>query len=94
VSSEHPTDAEPSEYVVTFERIGRHGGNGGPAPDPLIRAYGGRRLADDIATYARRFLDSPAFDVVINDDGRGWIFAGVRTAGTFTIATGPRKDTA
>ncbi|MBC9730713.1 hypothetical protein [Streptomyces sp. TRM68367] len=90
------TDPQSLEYVVTFGRIGRHGGGTPdgprpPAPAPLVRIYGGERLARDIATYARRFLGSPSFEVVLDGEaGNGAIYAGFRTAGTFTIDTRPR----
>lgn len=76
-----------SAHIVTFDRIGRHGGrDGSPAPAPITRDLGGDQLADSIAMYARRFLASPDFEVVLDEDqGTGLILAGVRTAGTFTV---------
>ncbi|WP_328860920.1 hypothetical protein [Streptomyces sp. NBC_00306] len=77
-------------HRVTFDRIGRHGGRGGPAPAPITRALSGDQLADSIALYARRYLASPAFEVVLDTQaGRGHIFAGCRTAGTFTVEALP-----
>lgn len=77
-----------SECIVTFDRIGRHGGrDGSPAPAPITRDLDGDQLADSIAMYARRFLASPDFEVVLDEEkGKGLILAGVRTAGTFTVA--------
>ena len=76
---------------MTFDRIGQHGGRSNfapPPPAPIVRSFGGEKLADSIAMYARRFLGSASFEVVIDEGtGKGWIFAGMRTAGTFTVTT-------
>jgi hypothetical protein len=87
--AEHPAAPGDVEHVATFERIGRAGGHGGPAPAPLIRSYGGEPFARDIATYARQYLGSPSYEVVIEDDGRGGIYANGRTIGLFTVTTRP-----
>jgi hypothetical protein len=79
------------DYVVTFERIGRHGGRDGSAPPaPLIRPHGGEQLAQDIHAYARPFIASRHYEVVMPDGGgEGAIIAGFHTAGTFTLTTRP-----
>jgi hypothetical protein len=77
-----------ADVRVTFDRIGRHGGrSGSPAPAPIIRSgMNSDQLVDSIALYARQFLGSPTFEVVLDTDtGKGVIFAGMRTAGTFTV---------
>ncbi|MGW4919736.1 hypothetical protein ACWEPO_25975 [Streptomyces albidoflavus] len=87
MSSIIPQASGSLQYRVTFDRIGRHGGqNGSPAPQPIVRSCDGDTLADNIAAYARRFLGSPFFEVVIDSEfDKGAIYAGMRPAGTFTI---------
>ncbi|MFE9844694.1 hypothetical protein [Streptomyces goshikiensis] len=84
--------ADAPVYRITFDRIGRHGGrSGAPAPAPIERALTGDALADSIALYARQFLGSPSFEVVVDLESRnGFIFAGFRTVGSFSIAEVPR----
>lgn len=76
------------EYTVTFERIGRRGGaNGSAPPAPLTaKARDGEDLLDQILRYSRPFLGS--LDVGVTSDSeltRGFIDAGGRNAGNFTI---------
>ncbi|MET9517491.1 hypothetical protein [Streptomyces sp. NPDC002994] len=74
-------------YRVTFDRIGRHGGQGGSsAPEPIVRSMGGDQLADSIALYARRYIASPSFEVLLDMEAMaGQIVAGFRNAGTFKV---------
>ncbi|THA56141.1 hypothetical protein [Streptomyces sp. A1136] len=76
-----------ADLRITFNRIGRHGGQSGqPAPAPIERALTGEALANSIALYARRFLASTSFEVLLDSEaGRGQILAGFRDAGTFTV---------
>ncbi|WP_344491832.1 hypothetical protein [Streptomyces enissocaesilis] len=49
---------------------------------------GGDKLADSIALYARRFIASPSFEVLLDMEAMsGQIVAGFRSAGTFTVET-------
>ncbi|MFB7739587.1 hypothetical protein ACFC08_35610 [Streptomyces sp. NPDC056112] len=75
------------EYRVTFDRIGRRGGrDGSAAPEPIVRSFGGDQLADSIALYARPFIASRAFEVVVDmEKMNGFIVAGFHNAGSFTI---------
>lgn len=75
-------------YLVTFERVGRHGGrNGSTPPAPVtITANGSYEAAEAVVKAARPYLASRGVEAVVDlDEGRGEIHAGFRIAGTFTI---------
>lgn len=81
-----------TRYLITFERVGRHGGRDGSAPPaPLtVDAADGEHLVDKVLAYARPFLGSRGVDVVIDlDEGRGFLLAGFHTAGEFTVQEEP-----
>lgn len=75
-------------YKVIYERVGRRGGrDGSPPPAPFnVWTTSADSLAEHIAKDARRYLLSGESEVVVDlENMRGHIFAGFRTAGTFTI---------
>lgn len=86
-----PTPNSALAYKVSFTRIGRH-----HDVAPLVaEADGPNHLSKMIFDYARPKLGSRDITVVLEEDmGSGWIFAGIRTASTFTIEAveipGPR----
>lgn len=79
-----PTPPAPTTYVVTFERIGRT-----TAPPPLtVTARDADELAGHVWRYARKYTVSRQIDVDVDTlTGRGWVYAGMRTAGSFTFTT-------
>ncbi|MGW7085055.1 hypothetical protein ACWGH2_16405 [Streptomyces sp. NPDC054871] len=77
-----------TQYRVTYDRVGRHGGrNGSPAPAPLtVWAVTADGLAEHIAKDVRPYLLSSGAEVVVDLEAMaGRIFAGCRSAGTFAI---------
>jgi hypothetical protein len=73
------------KYVVTFDRIGRN-----HVVQPLVVESANRLSRDDIEAhidrYARKFLASRDVDVTVDlESGRGDIFAGIQSGGTFTV---------
>ncbi|MFD9721052.1 hypothetical protein [Streptomyces sp. NPDC059076] len=83
-----------STYLVTYSRVGRHGGSmGSPPPAPFtVQATSADDLARQILKDARRYLGSRFPEVVIDLDAMsGYILAGFRTAGEFTL-TLPAMD--
>ncbi|MYW48839.1 hypothetical protein [Streptomyces sp. SID161] len=80
--------ATQTKYRVTYDRVGRHGGrNGSPAPAPLtVWAVTADGLAEHIAKDVRPYLASGGAEVTIDLEAmNGQIFAGFRTAGSFTL---------
>ncbi|MDX2732821.1 hypothetical protein [Streptomyces sp. PA03-2a] len=80
--------ATQTKYRVTYARVGRHGGrNGSPAPAPLtVWAVTADGLAEHIAKDVRPYILSNGAEVVVDLEAMaGSIFAGFRTAGTFTL---------
>lgn len=75
---------EKTIYRVTFERIGRSVGNTlWPKTEDFV-ATSADELATVIFTYARQYLMSNEFDVMVNlEEGKGSI--GYGRFGTFTI---------
>lgn len=76
-------------YRVVYERVGRHGGNGGtPAPRPLtVNATDPDDIALLVYRDVRRFVGSREIEVRVDlDTLRGTVVVGwIRTAGTFTL---------
>lgn len=76
-------------YTCTFDRIGR---NHDVAP-LVVEADNLDDLAEHVYQYARPHLGSRYIDVVVGNDGpgedtgRGHIFCGFHTGGTFTITS-------
>jgi hypothetical protein len=88
-----PTPNAALAYKVSFTRIGRQH----DVAPLVVEADGPNHLAKLIFDYARPKLGSRDIDVSLEENmGSGWIFAGVRTAGTFTIEAveilDPRPD--
>lgn len=81
-----PQDA-PTEYRVTYTRVGGRGGRSGRPPAPLtVSAATAESLAEHIAKDVRRYLLSSGAEVVVDLEAmNGRIVAGVRVAGTFEI---------
>ena len=80
--------ATQTKYRVTYQRVGRHGGrNGSPAPAPLtVWAVTADGLAEHIAKDVRPYILSSGAEVAVDlETMTGSIFAGFRTAGTFTL---------
>jgi hypothetical protein len=71
-------------YVATFDRIGRN--HDVPAFPGKAPTDDGDMMAYEIHRYARRFLSSRDYEVLVYTDGTGAILAGGRDAGTFTWA--------
>ncbi|MFE5090637.1 hypothetical protein ACFRCI_09580 [Streptomyces sp. NPDC056638] len=77
-----------TKYRVTYQRVGRHGGrNGSPAPAPLtVWAVTAGGLAEHIAKDVRPYILSSGAEVAVDlETMTGSVFAGFRTAGTFTL---------
>lgn len=75
-------------YLITFERVGRHGGRDGSTPPaPLtVETDDDGQLLLQVLAYARPFLASRGLEITIDlDAGRGWLLAGFRNAGEFAI---------
>ncbi|GGV80380.1 hypothetical protein [Streptomyces thermoviolaceus] len=80
--------ATQTKYRVTYARVGRHGGrDGSKPPAPLtVWAVTADGLAEHIATDVRPYLLSGGAEVVVDLEAMsGYILAGFRTAGTFTL---------
>jgi hypothetical protein len=80
--------ATQTQFRVTYERVGRHGGRGGrPAPAPLtVWAIGADGLAEHVLKDVRPYLASRDVEVVVDLDGmRGFIFAGLNNGGSFAV---------
>lgn len=80
--------ATQTKYRVTYDRVGRHGGrNGSPAPKPLtVWAVTADGLAEHIAKDTRPYILSGDVEIRVDLEAMsGSIFAGFRTAGTFTL---------
>ncbi|OKI04958.1 hypothetical protein A6A06_09715 [Streptomyces sp. CB02923] len=78
-----------ARYLITFERIGRHGGrDDSPAPAPItVEATDDTDLAMQVLAHSRRYLASRGVEVTIDlDAGRGClIVGGGRAAGEFSV---------
>lgn len=79
--------ATQAQYRVTYDRVGRHGGRSGRAPQPFtVWAIGSAGLAERIAQDARPYLGSSDVEVHVDLElMQGTIFAGFRNGGTFAI---------
>ncbi|WP_327435684.1 hypothetical protein OG279_09455 [Streptomyces sp. NBC_01201] len=80
--------ATQTKYLVTYERVGRHGGrNGSPAPAPLtVWAVTADGLADHIAKDISPYILSREAEVAVDLEAMtGSVYAGFRTAGTFIL---------
>lgn len=80
--------ATQTKYRVTYARVGRHGGrNGSPAPKPLtVWAVTADGLAEHIAKDTSPYILSSDVEILVDLEAMsGSIFAGFRTAGTFTL---------
>lgn len=80
--------ATQTKYRVTYDRVGRHGGrNGSKPPVPLtVWAVTADGLAEHIAKDVKPYILSDGAEVVVDLEAMsGRIFAGFRTAGTFTL---------
>jgi hypothetical protein len=83
-----------NRYLITFERVGRHGGRDGSTPPaPLtVETDDNDQLVLQVLAYARPFLASRGLEITIDlDEGRGWLLAGFRNAGEFTIEELPER---
>jgi len=81
-------DAEQVLYRVTYERVGRRGGQNGPPPPPALTVWAltADALAREIRTDVRRYLASKDIEVHVDlETGRGSIQAGWNNGGDFTI---------
>ncbi|WP_030267919.1 hypothetical protein [Streptomyces sp. NRRL B-24484] len=75
-------------YRITYQRVGRRGGrDGSPAPAPLtVWATDPGHLARLIHKDVHPYLLSTEIEVDVDlEDGTGYILAGLRSGGTFTI---------
>lgn len=80
--------ATQTKYLVTYDRVGRHGGrNGSPAPAPLtVWAVTAEGLAEHIAKDVRPYILSREAEVAVDLEAMtGSVYAGFRTAGTFAL---------
>lgn len=80
--------ATQTQFCVTYERVGRHGGRtGSPAPAPLIVwAIGAEGLAEHVRKMIRPYLLSRDVEVVVDLERLcGQILAGWGTGGRFTV---------
>lgn len=80
--------ATQTKYRVTYNRVGRHGGrNGSKPPAPLtVWAVTADGLAEHIAKDIAPYLLSSGAEVAVDlEKMSGFIFAGFRNAGSFTI---------
>ncbi|WP_406202668.1 hypothetical protein OG331_31980 [Streptomyces sp. NBC_01017] len=90
--------ATQTQFRVTYERVGRHGGRGGrPAPAPLeCWAIGADGLAEHVAKDVRPYLASSDVEVHVDlEQMTGFILAGMNNGGSFTIeqlAVAERRD--
>lgn len=77
-------------YRITYERVGRRGGqNGTPPPQPLeVWAMSPNQLAKEVHDDVRKYLASREVCIDIDvETGRGQIFAGMNNGGTFAVET-------
>jgi hypothetical protein len=80
--------ATQSQFRVTYERVGRHGGrDGSKAPEPLtVWAIGADGLAEHVYRDVLPYLTSRDVEVAIDlESMRGQIFCGFNNGGGFTI---------
>lgn len=80
--------ATQTQFRVTYERVGRHGGRSGrPAPAPLeCWAIGPDGLAERIAKDVRPYVASREVEVHVDlEQMTGFIFTGFNNGGSFTI---------
>jgi hypothetical protein len=80
--------ATQTKYRVTYARVGRHGGrNGSKPPAPLtVWAVTAEGLAEHIAKDVAPYILSSDAEVAVDLEAMsGRIFAGLRTAGAFTL---------
>lgn len=80
--------ATQTRYLVTFERVGRHGGrNGSLPPAPVtVKATDAQDMAEQVWQHVRRFVASVGVEVSVDlETMRGQIFAGFSNGGSFTI---------
>lgn len=80
--------ATQTQYRVTYDRVGRHGGrDGSRAPAPLtVWAVDADGLAEHILADIRPYLASRGVDVVVDlESMSGSIFAGMNNGGSFLI---------
>ena len=70
-------------YTVTFERIGRNKS----VPPLNVKAADADHLARFILKYAREHLRSRNVEVIVGDDGKGFIACGFHSGGDFTVET-------
>lgn len=76
-------------YLVTYERVGGKGGrDGSPAPAPLtVTTDQPHLLEEQIVRDVRPHLGSSFLDAIVDLEAmRGSVFAGFRTAATFSLA--------
>ncbi|MEV0525989.1 hypothetical protein AB0I66_21370 [Streptomyces sp. NPDC050439] len=88
VEARYMPQGAPTQYRVTYARVGNYGGrNGSRPPAPLtVSAATAESLAEHIAKDVRRYLLSNGAEVVVDLEAmNGRIVAGVRVAGTFEI---------
>jgi hypothetical protein len=80
--------AAQTKYRVTYARVGRHGGrNGSKPPAPLtVWAVTASGLAEHIAKDVAPYILSSGAEVVVDLEAMsGYLLAGFRNAGTFTL---------
>jgi hypothetical protein len=80
--------AAQTKYRVTYDRVGRHGGrDGSKPPAPLtVWAVTAEGLAEHIAKDVAPYILSSGAEVAVDLDAmNGRIFAGCRSAGTFSL---------
>lgn len=77
----------PAWYHVAFDRISRN-----HDVSPLkVHAVGADELAEEVWWYARSYCGSRDIDVIVDLGAMtGFVYAGVRVAGRFTIEELPR----
>lgn len=88
VEARYMPQGAPVQYLVTYARVGRHGGHSGSNPPaPLtVRAATAESLAEHIAKDIRPYLLSSGAEVVVDLEAMdGRVRAGVRVVGTFEI---------
>jgi hypothetical protein len=80
--------ATQTQFRVTYDRVGRHGGrNGSPAPAPLtVWAIGADGLAEHVMKDVRPYLASREVEVFVDlESMRGHIVVGFNNGGSFVV---------
>ncbi|MFI1607807.1 hypothetical protein ACH4YN_37835 [Streptomyces griseofuscus] len=80
--------ATQTQFRVTYERVGRHGGRAGSRPPAPLEcwAIGPDGLAERVSKDVRPYLTSSEVEVHVDlEQMRGFIYVGFNNGGSFTI---------